>query len=108
MIVAQERVDEYHKRLDEFHRRNKDRLQQPSAAAIKASEQAQAMRQSATSQNKQNNNENNTNNNNNNNNNINNNANNDAPKKHMELELLGSEDDAPFEPTDEGLFGLDR
>jgi alpha-beta hydrolase superfamily lysophospholipase/thiol-disulfide isomerase/thioredoxin len=92
MLTPVKKVAEYHARLAEFNQRNKDLLKQPTkpsvgaptaadnvaaAAAAPATAAAAAAPDSEA-----------------------------AAAASADDGLLGSEDDAPFEPTDEGKFGL--
>lgn len=85
MLTPVKKVAEYHARLAEFNQRNKDILKQPTKPSLglpAQNEQAKASPAAAAA------------------------AAATASVKSDDDGLLGSEDDAPYEPTDEGMFGV--
>jgi pimeloyl-ACP methyl ester carboxylesterase len=86
MLTPVKKVAEYHARLAEFNERNKDILKQPTKASLGVPKQPQQQQQQRQQQQQQ-----------------------QQQRCHWTADddgLLGSESDAPYEPTDEGMFGV--
>lgn len=77
MLTPVKKVAEYHARLAEFNQRNKDILKQPTKPSLGVPAPNEPAKTAAA-----------------------------ASVKSDDDGLLGSEDDAPYEPTDEGMFGV--